>query len=167
MTSPVQLEITPHVGIGPVRFGMTRAEADAALSSLPGATPGRPKGGRSATIMCYFRASLQIEFDPDGTASFIEVSGDPATLCTYKGRDVFDLPAPELFALFATDDASGPHAFNASEYLFPELIVALWEADEQYDRKGGESRAVYATVGVGDERYLEAIRKIRGRSAAG
>jgi hypothetical protein len=145
---------------------MTRAEVEATLATVPGALPRHQKGPSSA-IECYFRSSLQIEFNADGTASFIDVWCHPAMLCTYKGRDVFDLAAPDLFALFAGDDTSGPHAYDAAEYLFPELIVALWDADEQYDRKGNESRPVYATVGIGDERYLAAIRKIRGRWAAG
>jgi hypothetical protein len=166
MVLPTELEIVPHVGIGPVRFGMTREEVNVALSALAGAKPGRPKGGRSTTIMSYLRGSLQVEFGADGTASFIEVSGDQATLCTYKGCDVFDLPATESFALFAADDASGQHAFSAAGYLFPQLIVALWCADTQYDHKGNVSRSVYATVGVGDARYLEAIRKSRGSSTS-
>jgi len=164
MSSPAQLDIVPHLGIGPVRLGMTRAEVEIALARMPGALPRRRKG-RSSAIDCYFRSSLQVDFDADGTASFIEVWYYPATIFAYKGRDVFDLPAPELFALFAADDASGPHGFVASGYLFPGRIVALWEADEQYDRKGKESRPVYATVGVGDERYLAAIRRIHGGSA--
>jgi len=164
MQSPTHLDIVPHVGIGPVRFGMTRTEVEAAVAPLSGALPRRSKG-RSSTIDCYFRGSLQIEFDPDGTASFIEVWCDAATLCTYKRHDVFDLPAPELFAIFVADDDSGSHAFAASGYLFTKLIVALWEADEQYDRKRNESRLVYATVGVGDERYLAAIRKVRDKDS--
>ena len=160
----IQLDIVPHIGIGPVRFGMAREEVEAALASVPNALPRRAKG-RSSTIDCYIEGSLQIEFGEDGTASFVEVWCHPATLCTYKGQDVFDLPAPDLFALLAADDGSGHHRYDPSEYLFPELIVSLWDADEQYDRKGNEGRAMYATVGVGDDRYLAAVRKIRGDSA--
>ncbi len=166
MASPTRFDIVPHVGIGPVRLGMSRAEVEAALAGVPQALPGHTKGS-SATIECYVQASLQIEFEADGTASFVEVSSHPAMLCLYKDQDVFDSPAPQLFALFAADDALGPHVYDPLEYVFPQLIVSLWEADEQYDRRCNQSRPMYATVGVGDERYLAAIRKISGRPPAG
>jgi hypothetical protein len=162
MEPPTQLKIVPHVGIGPVRLGMTRAEVAAALAVVPNALPGHTERGPSK-VDCYLRASIQIMFEKDETASLIEVACDPSTLCTYKGHDVFDLSGPELFAILAADDLSGEHLYNSSEYVFPELMVALWDADSQYDRKGNESRPVYAAVAVGDERYLALIRKLRDR----
>jgi hypothetical protein len=160
MDTPIRFEIVPHQGIGPVRLGMNRTEVEAALAPFPGALPSNPKR-KGSRVQCYYRGSLQVEFTAAGTASFIEVSNDSAFLSLYNGHDVFDLPAPDLFSLFAADDHAGPHQYNSSEYLFPDLIVSLWEADNQYDRKGGYSRPLYATVGVGNADYLAAINALR------
>jgi hypothetical protein len=36
----------------------------------------------------------------------------------------------------------------------------LYEADEQYDHRGGQRRQVWSQIGVGDARYLAAIDAI-------
>ncbi len=74
--------------------------------------------------------------------------------------DVFSLEASELFSLVTAADGSGPHEFTASEYLFPGQIITLWDADEQYDRRGGETRPVWAQVGIGNPAYVEALSLI-------
>jgi hypothetical protein len=164
MTTPHHFDIIPHVGIGPVRLGMSLAEVDAALAPLPGALPVYKKSEHGR---CFFRASLQIEFGNSGTVQFIGVSNDPDLLCVFEGRDVFDLSAPDLFALIASRERTQTHHYSPLEYLFPDQIVTLYEADEQYDRKGGGTRPVFAEVGVGNAEYLAAIRTIRGGPAAG
>ncbi|MNV81898.1 hypothetical protein D3C71_1755930 [compost metagenome] len=71
----------------------------------------------------------------------------------YQGRNVFDTPAKDLFALAADLDASGSHRFNRNEYMFPNQILTLWHADTQYDPR--ERRVIWGQVGLGDARYLE------------
>ena len=78
---------------------------------------------------------------------------------------MFDTPAEALFSLFASYE-SGSHAFDADDYLFPDLIVTLYEADEQYDYAGGHTRSVYGQVGLGDEAYLAASQAIKHGGAA-
>jgi hypothetical protein len=102
-----------------------------------------------------------VEFDGDHSAQFIGIACHPAYRLSYRGVNVFDVPANELFALIASFDGSGSHEFNANEYEFPNQIVTLWEADEQYDRLGGEQRPMWGQVGLGNQRYLEAIRKFK------
>src|SRR5215218_7954230 len=133
MSKPLQFEIVPHIGIGPVRLGMSQAEVDAVLAPLPGALPAISK---SKEVRCYFQASLQIDFGESGTAQFIGVSSNADLLCLYDGRDVFDLAAPELFALIASHERTQTHTYSPLEYTFPDQVVTLYEADEQYDRKG-------------------------------
>jgi hypothetical protein len=154
MSKPLQFEIVPHIGIGPVRLGMLPAEVDAVLAPLPGALPTISK---SKEVRCYFQASLQIEFSQSGTAQFIGVSNHADLLFLYHGRDVFDLPAPELFALIASHERAQTHTYSPLEYTFPDQVVTLYEADEQYDRKGNRTRAVYAEVGIGSSEYVVAI----------
>jgi hypothetical protein len=116
-------------------------------------------------VWCFFDSALQIEFGDSGRAHFIGVSNHPALLCLYEGRDVFNLAAPELFRLIASKEQAGAHTYSPLEYLFPQQIVTLYEADEQYDRKGNGSRPVFAEVGVGNAEYLAAVNAIGGGAA--
>jgi hypothetical protein len=68
----------------------------------------------------------------------------------------WSLPARKLFRLLAKADG-GTHTFSASEYVFPNIIVTLWDADSQYDHLAGESRPVYCQVGVGSREYLRVV----------
>ena len=107
----------------------------------------------------YFcRATIQVEYGPDDSAWFIGVSSSDQITTTYRGRNPFDLAATEFFALVAAHDDSGPHEFDRYEYVFPNQILTLWDADEQYDRKGGEARPVWAQVGLGTEAYAAVHR---------
>jgi hypothetical protein len=153
-----RFEIVPHAGIGPIRLGISPAEADAVLGPLQGALPMLKK---SQHVRCYFQASFEIEFGGNGTARFIGISHHPSLLCLYHGHDVFDLAAPELFAQVASRELSNSHKYSASEYLFPDQIVTLYGADPQYDFKGNESRPVYGQVGIGTADYLKEICSIR------
>jgi hypothetical protein len=164
MTTLLQFDIEPHVGIGPVRLGMSPTEVDSALARIAGAFPTFKK---SEHVQCFFEASLQIEYGDSGAVQFIGVSSHPDLLCRYDGRDVFDLAAPDLFALIASHERSRNHTYSPLEYLFPDQVVTLYDADEQYDRKGNYSRPVFAEVGVGNAEYRAAISAIGDGAAAG
>jgi hypothetical protein len=149
-----ELKLEPHLGIGPIRFGESReaVRATLAIAGLPF------ENSRRASD--YFRdAAIQVEFDPFGRVHFIGVACHPSFTLTYHGSDVFDTPAQELFQLIATQDDSGPHQFTKAEYLFPKQIITLWEADEQYDRRGA-GRPIWGQVGLGNQFYLEAIQAL-------
>jgi hypothetical protein len=162
METPNVLDLVPHVGIGPLHLGMTVAEADEALRALAGA--GVRKSHRSTHG--FFDGALQFELGKSGRIQFIGVAEHHMVLCRYDGHDVFDTPAPELFALITAHE-TGKHQYKSVEYLFPDQIVTLYEADEQYDRKGKESRPIWGQIGVGNKEYLAAIRAILGGTAAG
>ena len=141
-------EIKPHVGIGPVMLGMSREEVEIAL----GADNYNSSNGE---IEYYFDNAFQIEFE-DGKADFIGTSYHPDYTVTYKGQNVFDTKAIDLFDLIASNEGE-KHEYDSSEYLFPNLIVTLWDADEQYDQIGSESRRIWAQVGIGTQSYLQAV----------
>jgi hypothetical protein len=154
-----EFRIEPHVGIGPILLGAARDDVRAALFSL--SFPLRISRGRSD----YFcDSSIQVEFGDDDRADFIGCSCCLHYTLTYRGTNVFDVPAEELFALIADNDGSGPHSFNPAEYRFPKQILTLWEADCQYDRLGSEQRSVWGQVGLGNQRYLDDVLRIEGRS---
>ncbi|WP_139213161.1 hypothetical protein [Pseudomonas kilonensis] len=62
-------------------------------------------------------------------------------------------------------DGSSQHSeakINPLFLMFPNQILTLWDADEQYDRQGGERREVWGQVGIGTSAYMAAIRAIKG-----
>ncbi|MCK9740495.1 hypothetical protein [Pseudomonas syringae] len=60
----------------------------------------------------------------------------------------------------AASDDSGSHEFDRYEYFFPNQILTLWDADEQYDRQGEEELEVWGQVGIGNDAYVAAIEAI-------
>ena len=155
-----ELSITPHVGVGPVSLGADRESVRAALR-----TAGFNLESSRGSLDYFADASIQVEYGADGTAEFIGVSQHRAYSLTYFGMNVFDTTAEEVFAAIAAREGAATPAFESSGYVFPEQIVTLWEADEQYDRLGGRQRVIWAQVGLGDHRYLQAIRVIKARRA--
>lgn len=152
------LELIPHHGFGPIRFGMPRPEVRTAMRAI-----GIPRShGDDDGTLDYFgdENAIQVEYI-DGTASFIGVSNGGEFLCVIHGIDPFDMPAQDLFTVLAKRAEHG-EAYDANEVVFRSTIVTLYEADEQYDRKGGESRPVWSQIGVGDARYLAAVDEING-----
>ena len=150
-TLPI-LEISPHQCIGPICLGDTRAMARDALAAV-----GFPLESYNGPKDYFCQAAIQTECDEHGFIWFIGLSQSERYLARYRGVDVFALPAGELFSLIASADDSGAHEFNDSEYLFPGQIITLWDADEQYDRQGNETRPVWAQVGIGNADYVEAV----------
>lgn len=156
-TTPV-LEIRPLQGVGPVYLGSARADARQALSAL-----GFPLESSHGDSDYFCDAAIQLECDADGRIWFIGISDSERFVARFQGEDVFALSAQALFSLVAASDHSGPHRYIDTEYCFPSQIVTLWDADTQYDRRGKESRPVWAQVGVGNASYAAAVAAIRNR----
>ena len=152
------LEIAPLQGVGPVRLGSSRTDAREALSDLGFSL----ESSRGATDF-FCDSSIQVECGPDDQVWFIGISSSDRFTAQFQGKDIFALAAPDFFALAAASDSSGPHSYKATEYCFPNQIITLWDADEQYDRQGNETRPVWAQVGVGNSSYAAAVAAIRGK----
>lgn len=52
---------------------------------------------------------------------------------------------------------SGPHVPVRYENCFPNQILTLRDADEQYDRQGGEEHEVWGHIGIVSEKYAAAV----------
>jgi hypothetical protein len=150
----VELELLPHVGAGPLRFGMPRAAVRTTMSGL-----GFPLDNEYLTLDHFCESAIRAEY-ADDSLSFIEFWCHERTVPRYRGTDVFSVTAEELFTIIAGFEAGGPHAYDPLEYLFPEQIIALWQADPQYDCRARQTRMVWGTVAVGDARYLQAVRAL-------
>jgi hypothetical protein len=150
----VEFELLPHVGAGPLRFGMPRANVRTMMSGL-----GLPLDNEHLTLDHFCESAIRAEYKDD-SLSFIEFWCHERTVARYRGTDVFSVTAENLFTLIAGFEGRGPHAYDPSEYVFPEQIIALWGADPQYDCRTRQGRIVWGTVAVGDARYLQAVRSL-------
>ena len=81
----MELFIEPHRGIGPVSFGMTRAEVAVVMDAIGGGSP-IPRG---MNVDCFFDNSFQIAFGDAGHADFIEISSSMPVPVLYSGRAWF------------------------------------------------------------------------------
>ncbi|WP_227387720.1 hypothetical protein [Pseudoalteromonas piscicida] len=144
----MNFEIKPNEKIGPIALGVTREEVRAILGD-------DAFSGTSGESDYYFSNAIQIEFE-NNIADFIGVSFSSDYTVFYQDVNVFDLESEELFILIASHE-SNEHKYNASEYVFPDQIITLWDADSQYDRIGGESRPIWGQVGIGSKSYLKAV----------
>ncbi|NWE12565.1 hypothetical protein [Pseudomonas yamanorum] len=149
-------EIIPLDSIGPLKLGATRVEVREAMRAI-----GFPLESARKALDYFHHSCIQTESDADGNVQFIGISSSPEITVSYKGLDVYSIAAPELFSLLAEHDASGPHVYNTYEYLFPNQVITLWDADEQYDRQGEETRPVWAQVGIGNSTYVDAMKAIK------
>ena len=150
-------EFVPHQGFGPIRLGSARSEAREALAAL-----GFPLKSAHGASDYFGESSIQLECGPDDRVWFIGVFSSRDFTAQIYGRDVFSLPARELFDLIAAADHSGPHQFTPTQYRFPTQIVTLWDAAKQYDEQGGYTRPVWEQVGIGNDAYAAAAARIHG-----
>lgn len=144
----MEFEIEPHIGFGPVKLGMNRTEVDSVLGS-------EFHSGSHKNSDYYFKNSLQIEFENE-EVNFIGISHSSSYTALYKGINIFDIEAEKLFELIASNEED-KHTYDSYEYLFPIQVITLWDADEQYDRIGSETRVIWAQVGIGSQNYLKAV----------
>lgn len=158
MTGTV-LELEPLKRVGPIDLGAPRETARAAMAAI-----GFPLEHTRDVIDFFCENSIQFECDADGRVMFIGVTCSPAYVVRYRGIDVFDVPARELFALVAEADNSGKHDFDPLEYCFPNQVFTLWAADRQYDCRRRGSREVWGQVGLGNQVYAAAIRSLEDDS---
>jgi hypothetical protein len=149
----MEMPIQPHEGIGPIKLGAARNSVRDAMASA-----GFPLSAERDKLDYFCGNAIQVEYDA-GTASFIGVSSHCQIHCTFHGVDVFDVPATELFALVNRFEGEPTHDFNQQEYCFPTQVLTVWEADEQYHL--AEAKQVYGQIGIGDQRYLDAVNKIK------
>jgi hypothetical protein len=126
------------------------------------AAAGMPLADSRESLDYFCDNALQVEYGEDARADFIGVSSSEHLLVTYFDIDVFDTLAEHVFAAIARRETSGVHEYDPLEYLFPQQIVTLWDAADQYDHRGGQQRVIWAQIGVGTERYLSDVRRLAG-----
>lgn len=138
----IELELKPGTGAGSIKLGSRRSDVRQQLAEL-----GYPLCYENGAIDYFCDNSLQLEYE-NKVLRFIGISDHQHINCTYYGVDVFDTEAKKLFQLFASREIAVPFERPGETCFFPHQGLNLWEADEQYDRKGSYKRPLYAQIGV-------------------
>ena len=137
-------DLTPLVGPLPLRFGMTRAEVDALIDTMPVPSAyANSKERRSDKIGVY------PHYDAEGRLDFVELSS--RCYIRYGGEDILDMTAEETVELFAKE--FGPCQEEGALYLFANSCFMLFVEDGE---EGDEVRSVSLfTRDNHDRRYGE------------
>ena len=158
----ITFDVTPLVGVGPVRFGMSRQDARDALD-VPVLSFKKGPSSTSPTD-AFLENAFQVFYDEDNCVEFIELSrGGPFTIL-YQGTNVFETTAEELLGVVARDmgyDKDRPD--QGYSFIFPEVELSLWrqslpedEEDDEYVMDGEEYEkpgTYFDTIGVGTSGY--------------
>ena len=157
--STIDLALLPRQSLGPFCLGGSREDIRAAAERLAW-----PLSSERENLDYFALNSIQVEYE-NGVAAFIGVANEP-TLFTliYRNNNLFDLASDRVFDLFSEIDGAVTD-YDSCGHTFHNLIVTLWEADEQYDhvrRMNGEPlRPVWGQIGIGAPEYLSAIARFR------
>ncbi len=140
----MKIDVSPLVGIGPVRLGMTREEVRTALGE-----PNYSKGNREGYL-----SGLFVNFSSNEKVEFIEISKSEEFTAYYCGVPVHDTLAGELIARvskFSEFDGNDPELGHS--YIFKALQLSFWRGtipSSQDDEDG----CYFQAVGVGAPGYF-------------
>ena len=107
-------------------------------------------------LLYFMENSIQIEFGSEGAASFIGISPHTELRLVFRGINLFDHDATEVFSLFQQYEDDENKWAEQYEHIFPKQIISVWDADTQYDLKG-RLRRIWGQIGVGNSAYLNAV----------
>lgn len=133
--------VEPHGGVGPVRFGMTRAEVRAAMPAVPTAF-GRGTG--ESPVDAWHDFVLQVFYDGDDRVEYIEVERDDALQAVLYGKAILALAVDRALAHVRRHGGDEPRRDELPyAYVFGELDLALWRP-----HAGEEDAGCFASLGI-------------------
>lgn len=141
-------DIHPTVGVGPIRFGMSRTEVREHL--------GAPDGDQDEDREWYLDG-IAIDFDACGKVAFIEVAESENYRVLLDGECLHELDADS--AIFHVEKLA-PFDPDVPElgyvYIFPSLQLSLWRTvvpDASQDAEDPTGRT-FEAIGVGPNGYF-------------
>ena len=152
------MEIKPNEGVGPIQLGMPRKEVRKVMAKEG------YKLENSHGRMDYFPL-VNVEYTNDDLVTWIGVAFWPG--CTLFDRDPFEMTQKQVLRFLRKHDTPDDDVSDKKHgfYLFPELILSLDEPRTQEESPSlcASVPNFFSVIGIGDERYLEAIRRIRAK----
>lgn len=148
-------EVSPHVGVGPIRLGMSR-------SLVRSLMPGPRKSFRRASSNphetdAFHGQGFQVFYGgAEPVVEYIELSRDSGFRALYGGMDIFETPADEVVALISSNAPFDPNDEEIGySYIFPILDLSLWRPTVPDSPEDAEGRQ-FSTIGVGGKGYYGA-----------
>ena len=149
----ITYEIVPHVGVGPIKLGMTRDEVRRVMP-VP-CSPYRKSQGDLHETDAFHEYAYQVYYNGESpVVEFIELSDGLDYIASYRGTDVFSTPAAEMVVLVSREAAFDPDYWELGRsYTFPSIDIALWRPvlPEESD---GEAGIIFSTIAIGVEGYF-------------
>jgi hypothetical protein len=145
-------EVVPHVGIGPVRLGMSRDEV---RRIMPGPADSFLKGPYAKIETDGFlECAFQVYYHTNtATVEYVMLARHGGFVAVYRGMNVFDTKAEYLVAHISRNaqyDRTDPEL--GYSYIFPELDLSLWRPTMPESPDDTEGRE-FMTIGVGVTGY--------------
>lgn len=152
----MEFELDPPRGVGPLRLGMRRSGAHAALESLrdldavsasdvPGRHVFRPSG-LMISIGCIRERLVAVELVRP------EDRGDSVR---FQGIDVFTLPARDVIERLRARTRVEPADDDPASFVAPDLLLSLWRPFEADDDPEEEQGHYFSTVLVAEPGYYD------------
>lgn len=173
----MRFDLEPHMGAGKIKLGMTRNEIRTIL--------GKPEYSSEKSVMeyeefsivvpakvGYFKNEVQITFDDNNKADFIEFSGkDSELIQVYLNEiNIFKTPAQQLLqeiTNLTNAEFDKEHDEIPYSYVFPSIDLGLWrqvipEGNEQNsDIPQSDDGKYFWTIGIGIQGYYNNERITR------
>ena len=145
-------EAVPHVGVGPVKLGMTREEVHRVM---PGPCKSFPKGlNPEHETDAFHDGAFHVFYGGNGpNVEYIELFREAGFRLLYRGLDVFAMPTGQTVAHVSGDapfDPTDPEL--GYSYIFPDLDLSLWRPVLPESPEDPEGRE-FSTIGVGVAGY--------------
>ncbi|MFM2476877.1 hypothetical protein [Celerinatantimonas sp. MCCC 1A17872] len=142
-----KFEITPHLGIGPIKLGMTRAEVNTCF--------GKPEFSGNGRV--GYLSGFMIDFDENDKVEFIELAKSNKFAAFYKGINLHSVTAKQAVACVENDDEYDKESPEQGySYIFKKLQLSLWrgtiaQMDDNDDAPNGVS---FEAIGIAVDGYF-------------
>lgn len=144
--------IEPLVGVGPIRFGMSRGQVRLAMPDEP--KPFRKSRQSKHETDAFHESAFQVFYSGEYPAvEFIELSDCSLFRVFYEGVDVFETPADHLVEFISRSSPfDATHGEIPYTYIFPGFELSLWRPDIPRSGSDEEGR-FFSTIGIGVRGY--------------
>jgi hypothetical protein len=162
----MDFDLDPPRGVGPLRLGMPRAEANIALEQLrdvhelsPSDIAGRHifrPSGLMISIGCQADRLIAVEFTrPQSTIDRVR----------FQDVDLFTLSAREVIERLGALVRIEPNPDEPASVVAPDLLLSLWRAFEADDEPDEEQGYYFNTVLVAQPGYYDTPAEAALRAA--
>lgn len=150
-----EFELEPLRGAAPVRFGMSRDEAEQKLVER-----GCPLGDKEESTSAFLENTIFLTFDATGKLEYIEFRASEDLRLSYRGKNLFDTSSKEVSKAIALHEPPPSEPIDlVGSKIFPAQIITLRGAAKVNDHWGGGKRSIWLAIGIGNKAYLESVSK--------